>query len=649
MQGGSLLGEERTNPKTMTVLVVDDDSEWADTTGAALEAVDDEFSVITATSGLEALDLIDGESFDCVVCDYRMPNLDGLALLERIRATYGDMPFILVTSVGNESVASRAISSHVTDYFIKDPSRDQSRALAMRIRSAVRADRRKQSAETARRRFTGLFENAPEPVAIAIQSSGKLRAINEAFADVFGVDREAASGKAIADVLDGDQSTKLTPSSDHTVIEGATLKTADGPRDFLVRRFRIDRTNQAEVGYIFIDRTVERNRQRRLKQLLSLSADIQSTILSADSRSGLETAVCTEVADENRFAAIAERTPSDGVTIRTATDKASRYLEVLLSDSEQTPQPGEAAPPICRALRTREQQYVPDVTTATGTWTDVASTVGIRSIFTAPLDCDGVPLGVFAVYDTEPNGFDEVNRQHLGKLVDSIGDALPFLDRRSIITADSVTRTSFTVSDSSAFLRALVPGETTVTVPTVFETGDGVTLYLVSQSTTVNEIFQRASDHPDVTDVEFVREEPEGVVRVHTTVPTIPGILSTQGCRIQALEISTGGIQVTIDSPVEKNLSKVLASVEEKFDLVSLGTTRTISFPNDRSVDAPLNDLTEKQSLALEVALREGYFDRPRRHSAVDIAETIGIAKSTYLQHLRVGQRKLLNNVFTED
>lgn len=54
----------------------------------------------------------------------------------------------------------------------------------MRIRTAVEAHRTAQDLETARHRFTALFENVPDPVAIT-DERGKLNTVNEAFADVF--------------------------------------------------------------------------------------------------------------------------------------------------------------------------------------------------------------------------------------------------------------------------------------------------------------------------------------------------------------------------------------------------------------------------------------------------------------------------------
>ena len=67
---------------------------------------------------------------------------------------------------------------------------------------------------------------------------------------------------------------------------------------------------------------------------------------------------------------------------------------------------------------------------------------------------------------------------------------------------------------------------------------------------------------------------------------------------------------------------------------------------HDRYAGVDLDALTEKQSGALEAAYHHGYFDRPRGHAAVDIAESLGVTHTTYLQHLRVAQRKVFEQLF---
>jgi DNA-binding response OmpR family regulator len=67
--------------------------------------------------------------------------MSGIELLETVRETYPDLPFVLFTETGSEEVASEAISAGVTDYLQKGGGSEQYALLANRIENAVQAHR----------------------------------------------------------------------------------------------------------------------------------------------------------------------------------------------------------------------------------------------------------------------------------------------------------------------------------------------------------------------------------------------------------------------------------------------------------------------------------------------------------------------------
>ncbi|MFY4815672.1 PAS domain S-box protein [Haloarcula sp. AONF1] len=129
------------------ILHVDDEPSITDLTRDFLERETDLFSVETAASADEGLEVVTDRPPDCIVSDYNMPNMDGLEFLQAVREEYPDLPFILFTGQGNEEVASEAIAADVTSYLQKQSGTEQYELLANRIRNAVNARRETKRAD----------------------------------------------------------------------------------------------------------------------------------------------------------------------------------------------------------------------------------------------------------------------------------------------------------------------------------------------------------------------------------------------------------------------------------------------------------------------------------------------------------------------
>lgn len=83
------------------------------------------YEVVTAADGQQALELLDRELFDVVVTDIKMPKLDGLELLKRVKDSgSADAKFILMTAYGSIPVAVEAMKLGATD-FVTKPFRNE--------------------------------------------------------------------------------------------------------------------------------------------------------------------------------------------------------------------------------------------------------------------------------------------------------------------------------------------------------------------------------------------------------------------------------------------------------------------------------------------------------------------------------------------
>ncbi len=106
-------------PDEMKVLFVDDDKLLLTQTKIFLEKSDYKFDVDTARDVGEALELIKEIEYDAVISDYKMQKRDGLDLLQAVRKKNAEMPFIMFTGKGNETVAQEALNLGANRYIRK--------------------------------------------------------------------------------------------------------------------------------------------------------------------------------------------------------------------------------------------------------------------------------------------------------------------------------------------------------------------------------------------------------------------------------------------------------------------------------------------------------------------------------------------------
>ena len=99
------------------VLVVDDEKNIQVTLSRALSMAG--YAVETAGGGQEALDKIAALPVDVVVMDVRMPDLDGLAVLERARQTRPDLPVVIMSGHGSIETVRNAFKLGAFDYLEK--------------------------------------------------------------------------------------------------------------------------------------------------------------------------------------------------------------------------------------------------------------------------------------------------------------------------------------------------------------------------------------------------------------------------------------------------------------------------------------------------------------------------------------------------
>lgn len=99
------------------ILVIDDDAAVRESCERMLRTGG--YDVESVASGIEGLQRSGRNSFDCVLVDLNMPDMDGMEVIRRVRRHKGDIPLVVITGYGDAKTAAEAARLGVSDYICK--------------------------------------------------------------------------------------------------------------------------------------------------------------------------------------------------------------------------------------------------------------------------------------------------------------------------------------------------------------------------------------------------------------------------------------------------------------------------------------------------------------------------------------------------
>ncbi|QSG13239.1 Transcriptional regulator, contains HTH domain [Halapricum desulfuricans] len=124
-------------------------------------------------------------------------------------------------------------------------------------------------------------------------------------------------------------------------------------------------------------------------------------------------------------------------------------------------------------------------------------------------------------------------------------------------------------------------------------------------------------------------------------------LVEQSGCAVRDIQIVDGSVMVTFMTTDLQTVRDVVSDLKANHEGVQI---RRLTRSEDNSGDSQrrivdLDALTARQREVIETAHEMGYFDHPRRASAGDVAERLGVATPTFTEHLSAAQRKLFDEL----
>ena len=109
-----------------TVIVAEDEELLLNNLVQKIQKADPDFQIVgTAQTGDQALALVEKLQPDLIVTDIRMPVMDGIALLTRVRSQFPNIKFIITSGFSDFEYAKKAITLKVSDYLLKPIDPDE--------------------------------------------------------------------------------------------------------------------------------------------------------------------------------------------------------------------------------------------------------------------------------------------------------------------------------------------------------------------------------------------------------------------------------------------------------------------------------------------------------------------------------------------
>jgi two-component system, NtrC family, nitrogen regulation response regulator NtrX len=116
------------------ILIIEDEEPIRRVLVKILSEENDQFKIFEATDGKDGIKMLENNDFDLVLCDIKMPKMDGLEVLEKAQKSGILVPFIMLTGHGNVETAVHAMKNGAYDFIPKPPDLNR---LLISVRNAI--------------------------------------------------------------------------------------------------------------------------------------------------------------------------------------------------------------------------------------------------------------------------------------------------------------------------------------------------------------------------------------------------------------------------------------------------------------------------------------------------------------------------------
>jgi PAS domain S-box-containing protein len=405
----------------------------------------------------------------------------------------------------------------------------------------------------------------------------------------------------------------------------------------------VTRRKRAERAAARRSARIERERAAQellLERLDGVVAEVSSAVAEARSRSDLERSVVDGLAATYAGAWIGSYEPAAEAVVRRAAAGWPGDDGEGAAD-ESIPVDGNYD----GILETAVARAITDRRVTIRACTD--GTLPPTAVAAVPLHYGDALYGVVGVYTENHSEFDEHERAVLTALGRTIATGLNTLESQRTLRGEETIELQFTVMrhplvDLAGALDCRLSYRGSVA-----DRDRPTGLFELSDATA--EAVRAASDGTPVEIHAVLFEDEAGcLVELSVTDDDFRSLLADYGAELRDVRVEGGVARFTVEVARESLARSMTDAVMERYeggDLVSYRHGDSRVETRQEFVARLREELTDRQHAALVRAYTGGFFEWPHEATGDDLAEAMGVCRSTFHEHLRAAQRKLIGAV----
>jgi PAS domain S-box-containing protein len=508
--------------------------------------------------------------------------------------------------------------------------------------------------------FRALTDNSPFGV-VSMDASSTIVYANDGIKQLFGYEPSELEGQSLEVLIPE----RLRALRNQTV--GRYLEHGERTMDWASMEFPALRADGKEIPVeislgeytdgnrhlftgVIRDISERKRAEQRLVTLNKINTavhDIADTIVTKASRDDILSAACSQLVETESYLHVSmlQRDVRDNSWEVQGQDG----VEAVLEPNETST---HSSHPVEQAYQTQDVQLVDqDESDSVVSLPDIS---GPTTVLVIPIKHKNAFYGVMTVCTDRDDAFYAEEQETLSSLGSLLGHAIASISRERALLADEVIEVCFRIPEavSSQGLPADLDGtvEFNRAVPLdrerhlLYGTATGEMMTLIE--TLVN---SEAMPHEGPIKT-FQTDGEETNFEIQIRESPLLLALSSYGGYISEAKFESDQYYMDLQFPPETDVQRVIQSITDAYPNVVIDTrTRTERdrMSTEEFATILTNRLTEKQQAALEAAYFGGFFDWPKKQSGEEIADSLSVSPSTFHQHLRKAEKKLMDLVFT--